>query len=322
VRALVTGGAGFIGSHLAHRLLRDGHEVRVIDNFSTGSRANLAALESSIEVIEGDVQSYERVHNAVDGCEVVFHEAALPSVPRSIQDPLTSNAVNVIGTLNLLLAARDSGVRRVVFASSSSIYGSDRTLPKREERAPQPIAPYAVAKLAAESYCRSFSQVYGLETVALRYFNVFGPRQDPLSQYSAVIPKFILAMLEGEAPSVHGDGEQSRDFTYVDNVVEANLLAAAAPEVSGQVFNIACGERISLNDLVGELRRIIGTGVEASYVEARPGDVKHSLADVGRAEEMLGYRPAVSFSDGLERTVAYLRDQVEAEGLTASSRSR
>jgi UDP-glucose 4-epimerase len=322
VRALVTGGAGFIGSHLVRRLLRDGHEVRVLDNFSTGSRANLADLEGSVEVVEGDVQSYERVHNAVAGCEVIFHEAALPSVPRSIQDPLTSNSVNVIGTLNLLLASRDSGVRRVVFASSSSIYGSDPTLPKREERAPQPIAPYAVAKLAGEGYCRSFSQVYGLETVALRYFNVFGPGQDPLSQYAAVIPKFIVALLGGEAPTVHGDGEQSRDFTYIDNVIDANLLAASAPDVAGQTFNVACGERISLNDLLGELRTIIGTEVEATYVEARPGDVKHSLADIGRAEEMLGYRPAVSFSEGLRRSVAYLRERAEADGLMAVNRRR
>jgi nucleoside-diphosphate-sugar epimerase len=313
MRALVTGGAGFIGSHLARRLLADGHEVRVIDNFSTGSRANLAAIEDSIELVEGDMQSYERAHNAVGGCEVVFHEAALPSVPRSIQDPLTSNAVNVIGTLNLLLASRDSGVRRVVFASSSSIYGSDLTLPKQEDRAPQPIAPYAVAKLASEGYCRSFSQVYGLETVALRYFNVFGPGQDPLSQYAAVIPRFITALLRGEAPTVHGDGEQSRDFTFIDNVVDANLLAADASGVSGQTFNIACGDRISLNRLLEDLRAIIGTEIEANYVEARPGDVKHSLADISKAEEMLGYRPAIGFSDGLERTVAYLRDQAKSD---------
>jgi UDP-glucose 4-epimerase len=321
VRTLVTGGAGFIGSHLARRLLSEGNEVRVIDNFSTGSRANLAGIEDSIELVEGDMQSYERVHNAVNGCEVVFHEAALPSVPRSIQDPLTSNSVNVIGTLNLLLASRDSGVRRVVFASSSSIYGSDLTLPKQEDRAPRPIAPYAVAKLAAEGYCSSFSQVYGLETVALRYFNVFGPGQDPLSQYAAVIPKFITALLEGRAPTVNGDGEQSRDFTYIDNVIDANLLAAAVPGVSGQVFNIACGDRISLNRLLEDLRRIIGTKVEANYVEARPGDVKHSLADIAKAEEMLGYRPAVDFSDGLERTVASLRDEAAAEAATPAARS-
>jgi nucleoside-diphosphate-sugar epimerase len=290
----------------------DGHEVRVIDNFSTGSRENLADLADSVELIEGDMQSYERVHNAVNGCEVVFHEAALPSVPRSIQDPLTSNAVNVIGTLNLLLASRDSGVRRVVFASSSSIYGSDLTLPKQEDLTPRPIAPYAVAKLASEGYCSSFSQVYGLETVALRYFNVFGPKQDPLSQYAAVIPKFITALLEGRPPVVNGDGEQSRDFTYIDNVVDANLLAASAPDASGHAFNIACGDRISLNRLLDDLRQIIGVEIEANYVEARPGDVKHSLADITKAEEILGYRPAINFSEGLQRTVASLQGKAEA----------
>jgi nucleoside-diphosphate-sugar epimerase len=321
VRTLVTGGAGFIGSHLARRLVGDGHEVRVIDNFSTGSRANLADLADSIELIEGDMQSYERVHNAVNGCEVVFHEAALPSVPRSIQDPLTSNAVNVIGTLNLLLASRDSGVRRVVFASSSSIYGSDLTLPKREDLAPRPIAPYAVAKLASEGYCSSFSQVYGLETVALRYFNVFGPKQDPLSQYAAVIPKFITALLEGRPPVVNGDGEQSRDFTYIDNVIDANLLAASAPDASGHTFNIACGDRISLNRLLDDLRQIIGVEIEANYVEARPGDVKHSLADITKAEEILGYRPAIDFSEGLQRTVASLQGKAEAEPAAPGSRS-
>jgi UDP-N-acetylglucosamine/UDP-N-acetyl-alpha-D-glucosaminouronate 4-epimerase len=307
MRALVTGGAGFIGSHLASRLLRDGHEVRVLDNFSTGSRANLDELGESVEVVEGDIQSYERAHNAVQGCEVVFHEAALPSVPRSIQDPLTSNSTNVIGTLNMLLASRDSGVRRVVYASSSSIYGSDPTLPKQESRGPRPISPYAVAKLAAEGYCRSFSEVYGLETVALRYFNVFGPRQDPHSAYAAVIPKFITALISGRAPTVFGDGEQSRDFTYIDNVVDANLLAAEATDVSGHAFNIACGDRISLNQLLGELREILGTEIEASYLEPRPGDVPHSLADISRAEESLGYRPAIGFSDGLRRTVEHHR---------------
>ncbi len=303
MRTLVTGGAGFIGSHLASRLLRDGHEVRVLDNFSTGSRGNVALLGDEVEVVEGDIQSYERVHNSVKDCEVVFHQAALPSVPRSIQDPLTSNAVNVIGTLNILLAARDSGVRRVVFASSSSIYGADRTLPKQEDRAPQPIAPYAVAKLAAEGYCRSFAQVYTLETVALRYFNVFGPRQDPGSAYAAVIPKFITALLAGDSPVVFGDGEQSRDFTYIDNVVEANLLAAAAEGVSGETFNVACGERISLNRLLSDLREITGAEVDATYLEPRPGDVQHSLADIGKAREQLGYEPGVSFADGLRRTV-------------------
>jgi nucleoside-diphosphate-sugar epimerase len=320
MRTLVTGGAGFIGSHLAGRLLRDGHEVRVLDNFSTGSRPNLALLGDAVEVVEGDIQSYERVHNAVRDCEVVFHEAALPSVPRSIQDPLTSNAVNVIGTLNILLASRDSGVRRVVFASSSSIYGSDPTLPKREDRAPRPIAPYAVAKLAGEGYCRSFSQVYALETVALRYFNVFGPRQDPLSAYAAVIPKFITALLREEAPVVFGDGEQSRDFTYIDNVVDANVLAASAEGVSGQAFNVACGDRISLNLLLEELRGILEVQTEANHLEPRPGDVPHSLADITRAEEQLGYRPAVGFGDGLRRTVAAHLASADAEPVGSPAR--
>lgn len=311
MKALVTGGAGFIGSHLVSRLIRDGHQVRVLDNFSTGARANLAGLGDSVDLVEGDIQSYERAHNAVQDCEVVFHQAALPSVPRSIQDPLTSNAVNVTGTLNILLASRDSGVRRVVFASSSSIYGADQTLPKREDRAPMPIAPYAVAKLAGEGYCRSFSEVYGLETVSLRYFNVFGPRQDPLSQYAAVIPRFITALLEGETPVVFGDGEQSRDFTYIDNVIEANLLAAEAVDVSGQTFNVACGQRISLNHLLEELRDIIGTDVEASHLEPRPGDVRHSLADISRAQEQLGYRPVVEFDEGLRRTVEHHQSRVE-----------
>lgn len=307
MKALITGGAGFIGSHIASRLIADGHEVRVLDNFSTGSRSNLAPHEGDFDLIEGDMQSYERAHNAVQGCEVVFHQAALPSVPRSIQDPLTSNAANVVGTLNILLASRDSGVRRVVFASSSSIYGADRTLPKQEDRAPLPISPYAVAKLASEGYCRSFSEVYGLETVALRYFNVFGPRQDPLSQYAAVIPRFITALLEGQAPVVFGDGEQSRDFTYIDNVIDANLRAADAEGVSGQTFNVACGERISLNRLLDEIRAIVGSELEASYLDARQGDVKHSLADISRARDQLGYEPLVDFNEGLLRTVEALR---------------
>jgi nucleoside-diphosphate-sugar epimerase len=313
MKALVTGGAGFIGSHIASRLIDDGYEVRVLDNFSTGARSNLAAFEGEFDLIEGDMQSYERAHNAIQGCEVVFHQAALPSVPRSIQDPLTSNAANVIGTLNILLASRDSGVRRVVFASSSSIYGADRTLPKHEDRAPMPISPYAVAKLASEGYCRSFSQVYGLETVALRYFNVFGPRQDPLSQYAAVIPRFITALLNGAAPVIFGDGEQSRDFTYIDNVVDANLRAAGAEGVSGQTFNVACGEQISLNRLLDEIRDIVGSEVEASYLDPRQGDVKHSLADISRARDQLGYEPLVDFNEGLLRTVEALRAGAEPD---------
>jgi nucleoside-diphosphate-sugar epimerase len=313
--ALVTGGGGFIGSHLVLRLLREGHSVRVLDNFATGHRANLEDVLEEIELIEGDLQSYERVHNAVRGCDFAFHLGALPSVPRSIQDPLTSNATNVVGTLNVLLAARDEGVRRVVYASSSSLYGASAELPKREDMPTLPIAPYAVSKLAAEGYCRAFHQVYGLETVALRYFNVFGPGQDPQSQYAAVIPNFITAVLEDQRPIIHGDGEQSRDFTYVDNAVDANLLAASAPGAAGQGFNIACGERTSLNEIVARIGMLSGGEVEAVHTDPRPGDVRHSLADISKAREILGYEPAVDFEEGLRRTFAYYEELRQREAL-------
>jgi len=313
--ALVTGGGGFIGSHLVRRLLREGHSVRVLDNFATGRRENLEEVIDDVELVEGDLQSYERVHNAVRGCEVAFHLGALPSVPRSIQDPLTSNATNVVGTLNVLLAARDEGVRRVVFASSSSTYGASTELPKREDMHPLPIAPYAVSKLAAEGYCRAFHQVYGLETVALRYFNVFGPGQDPQSQYAAVIPNFITAALEDRPPVVHGDGEQSRDFTYVDNAVDANLLAAEAPGAAGEAFNVACGERISLNEIVVRIGGLAGKEIEAVHVDPRPGDVRHSLADISKAREILGFEPAVDFEEGLRRTFAAYEEQWQREAL-------
>jgi UDP-glucose 4-epimerase len=309
VRVLVTGGGGFIGCNLVKRLLGDGHHVRVLGNFATGRRENLVDLVGEVELVEGDMQSYERVHTAVRGCEVVLHQAALPSVPRSVQDPLTSNATNVTGTLNVLLAARDSDVRRVVFASSSSIYGANPELPKREDQIPLPISPYAVAKLAGEGYCRSFSQVFGLETVALRYFNVFGPRQDPLSQYAAVIPNFISALLSRQEPVIFGDGEQSRDFTYVDNVVEGNLLAMTADGVEGGVYNVAGGERLSLNGLLDHLRELTGVKTEARYEPARPGEVRHSHADVSAAERDLGYRPSVSSLEGLTRTLEWYRER-------------
>jgi UDP-glucose 4-epimerase len=311
----VTGGGGFIGSHLIRRLLADGHSVRVLDNFATGRRENLEDVLDDVELIEGDLQSYERVHNAVRGCELAFHLGALPSVPRSIQDPLTSNATNVVGTLNVLLAARDEGVRRVVYASSSSTYGASTELPKREEMPALPIAPYAVSKLAAEGYCRAFHEVYGLETVALRYFNVFGPRQDPRSQYAAVIPNFITAVLEDRGPIVHGDGEQSRDFTFVDNAVDANILAADAPGAAGEAFNVACGERVSLNEVVARLGALAGVGVEAVHTDPRPGDVRHSLADISKARELLGYEPAVDFEEGLRRTYAYYEELRRREAL-------
>jgi UDP-glucose 4-epimerase len=309
MRVLVTGGGGFIGSHLAGHLLEAGHEVRVLDNFATGQRSNVSDLGRDVELIEGDIQSYERASKAVGGCEVVLHQAALPSVPRSVQDPLTSNATNVIGALNVLLAARDHGVRRVVCASSSSVYGSVAGLAARREDQPSvPISPYATGKLAGEGYARSFYEVYGLETVSLRYFNVFGPRQDPTSQYAAVIPNFISALTAGRSPVIYGDGEQSRDFTYVANVVHANMLAIDAAGVCGRVYNVACGERVTLNRLFGELRDLLDAEVEPVYDDPRPGDIKHSLADLSLARAELGYEPLVRLREGLEQTIEHFRD--------------
>jgi UDP-glucose 4-epimerase len=300
-RALVTGGAGFIGSNLVRALLERGDAVRVLDNFSTGSRANLAGLD--VEIVEGELRSYERVHNAVRGNEVVYHLGALGSVPRSVQDPLTSSAVNVEGTLNVLLAARDEGVRRVVFSSSSSVYGSSGELPRTEGMAPDPISPYGVAKLAAERYCVSFSRVYHrFETVVLRYFNVFGPGQSPLSQYAAVVPLFLTAVAAGEPVTIHGDGRQSRDFTYVDNVVTATVLAASAEGASGRTFNVAAGSPATVEALADTIGRLLGRPVEKRYVDERPGDVLDSWADVSKAHAVLGYTPSVSLEDGLRRT--------------------
>ena len=315
MRVLVTGGGGFIGSHLAGRLAALGHRVRILDNFATGRRSNVVALDADVDLIEGDIQSYERVHNAIAGCDLVFHQAALPSVPRSVADPLTSNATNVIGTLNVLLAARDAGVRRVVFASSSSVYGTSHELPKREDMAPMPVSPYAVAKLASEGYCRSFGEVYGLETVALRYFNVFGPRQDPRSQYAAVVPNFITSLLTGERPTIFGDGEQSRDFTYVENVVQANLLAMEADVAPGRVYNVACGERVSLNQLFSVLRELADCGLEPVYAAPRAGDVRHSLADLTASRRDLGYEPAVDLREGLRRSIEDLQDRLSSNEL-------
>ncbi|HVS29621.1 MAG TPA: SDR family oxidoreductase [Solirubrobacteraceae bacterium] len=304
MRALVTGGAGFIGSHLVDRLLDIGLDVRVLDNFSTGHRSNLAAVAEDVEVIEGDVQSLDRVRRAVRGCDLVLHQAALPSVPRSIVDPLTSHACNVTGTLNMLLAARDANVERVLFASSSSVYGSTNELPKHESMVPLPISPYGVAKLAAERYCHSFYITYGMETVSLRYFNVFGPRQDPLSEYSAVIPTFIARYCDGQPPTINGDGEQSRDFTWIGNVVDANIAALDARDVAGCVYNIACGEGVTLNRLATELREQTGAQVEPVHGPPRFGEVRHSVADVTSAREQLGYAPSISLSEGLRATVA------------------
>ncbi len=311
-RYLVTGGAGFIGSNLVEALLKRGHSVRVLDNFSTGKRENLAAFIDDIELVEGDLTDPADVQRAADGIDVVLHQGAIPSVPRSIEDPISSNKANVTGTLNLLVAARDAGVGRVVYASSSSIYGDQAVdQPKVETMLPMPISPYAVDKLSGEHYCQVFHAAYGLETVALRYFNVFGPRQDPSSTYAAVIPKFITALLRGDAPTIYGDGEQTRDFTYIGNVVEGNLLAATAPaeKAAGQVMNLATGDQTSLNELVTLLREFTGCDIAPVYLDPRPGDIKHSLANVGKAHQRLGYETTVPFREGLQRTVAWYTER-------------
>lgn len=313
MRVLVTGGAGFIGSNLVRRLVREGHEVRVIDNFATGHRHNLQDVRGDVELIEGDLQSYERAHNAVKGCEVVFHQAALPSVPRSVQDPLTTNAVNVTGTLNVLLCSRDEGVRRVVYASSSSAYGNSQENPRSEGQRPDPVAPYAVAKLAGEHYCQAFTQVYGIETVSLRYFNVFGPRQDPASQYSAAIPRFIAAIAAAIPPVVFGDGLQTRDFTFVDNVVDANLLAMDAHVGGPEMVNIGSGTSVTVRDLVKTIAGCMDTEVEPVFEPKRVGDVKDSVADISRAREVLGYVPQVDLAQGLTRTVAWFSQTSDSE---------
>jgi UDP-glucose 4-epimerase len=306
VKALVTGGGGFIGSNLVRRLVERGDQVRVLDNFSTGNRANLADLAPDVDVVEGELRSYERVHNAVRGVEVVFHQGALPSVPRSVHDPLTTSAVNVEGTLNVLLAARDEGIRRVVLASSSSVYGNTGELPRREDQQNDPISPYGVSKLAAERYCVAFSRVYELETVALRYFNVFGPNQDPGSQYAAVVPRFITAIRVGRPVPIHGDGTQSRDFTYVSNVVDANLLAADSTGANGAVVNVATGRRLSVNELADAIGTTLGLEVEKEYLPQRAGDVRDSWADCSAARRLLGYSPVVDLEHGLRLAAEHL----------------
>ena len=311
---LITGGAGFIGSHLAEELLRRGARVRVLDNFSTGKRENLAGLGPHFELIEGDIRSYHTVQQAVREVDYVLHQGALPSVPRSINDPITTNEVNVGGTLNLLDAARDAGVKRVVYASSSSVYGANNQVPKREDMTPQPISPYAVSKLTGEHYCQVFSRTYGLETVSLRYFNVFGPRQDPQSAYSAFIPKFAAGILRHQEVTIDGDGTQSRDFTYVRNVVEANLLAATAPGVSGEIFNIACGARLSVNEVATHLAQLCGTQARLVHGPSRAGDVPHSLADISRAKKCLNYEPQVGAREGLAQVVAWFQNKFAVEG--------
>ncbi|MBL8145166.1 MAG: SDR family oxidoreductase [Anaerolineae bacterium] len=306
---VITGGAGFIGSHIAERLLRDGHTVRIVDNFATGKRENLAVLPPGCELFEVSITDKAALDEAFAGADYVLHQAALPSVPRSIDDPLTTHEYNVTGTLNVLLAARDAGVRRVAYAASSSAYGDIEGEYKDETMAPRPLSPYGVSKLAGEYYAQAFTAVYGLETVALRYFNVFGPRQDETSQYAAVIPRFLAAMLRGEAPIIYGDGLQSRDFTYVDNVVHGNLLALRAPKAAGQMMNLATGGRISLLDLVNRLNVILGTDIQPVHEPARTGDIKHSRASVTKAGELLGFEPVVEFDEGLARTAAWFRSR-------------
>lgn len=302
---LVTGGAGFIGSHIVDRLVDLSEHVRVLDNFATGKVENIQHNLGKIQLIRGSLVDLETVRQAVNGVDYVLHQGAIPSVPRSVSDPIGSNEANINGTLNLLVAARDAGVKRVVYASSSSVYGDTPTLPKIEDMPTNPLSPYALTKLAGEYYCRMFYSLFGLETVTLRYFNVFGPRQDPTSQYSAVIPKFLSLMLEDRRPVMNGDGLQSRDFTYVANNVSANLLACIRPNVAGEILNIACGESFTLLELVDSLNRIAGKSIEPVFAPAQPGDIKHSLAGIEKAESLLGFKPTVGFREGLERTAAW-----------------
>jgi UDP-glucose 4-epimerase len=308
---VVTGGAGFIGSHLARRLVADGAAVRVVDNLSTGNLARLEDVNSSIEFIEGDLADEGFSDQILQGIDYVFHQAAVPSVQRSVLDPLTTNRANVTATLNLLESCRRARVRRFVYAASSSAYGDTEVLPKRETMAPNPLSPYALQKWVGEHYCKLYYDLYGLETVSLRYFNVFGPSQDPDSQYSAVIPKFIRAMLADEPVTVYGDGEQSRDFTYVDNVVEANLLAMRANGAAGKVFNIGCGEQITLNRLIRVLEKILSTRAIVNYTDPKVGDVRHSVADVGLARRVLGYQHNISFEMGLRKTVEWMKRNIQ-----------
>jgi nucleoside-diphosphate-sugar epimerase len=305
---LVTGGAGFIGSNIVDELLRRGERVKVLDNFATGREENLESVLDRIELIRGDVRDSETVDRAVQGATFVLHQAALASVPRSIADPVANNEVNVQGTLNVLVSAQRHGIKRVVYASSSSVYGDSEELPKVETMTPNPRSPYAVAKLAAEYYCRVFAQLHGMTTVALRYFNVFGPRQDPNSEYSAVIPVFVKSLIEGRSPTIHGDGEQSRDFTFISNVVNANLTACTADISGGKVYNIACGGRYTLNQLYRALCERLGSDVRATHGPPRPGDVKHSMAAIGRIQRELGYEIDVSFEDGIARTVRWYQE--------------
>ena len=309
-RFLITGGAGFIGSNLARRLVSQGEQVVILDDFSTGKQENLEDIRSSVDVIKGDICDIDVVRKATEGCDYVLHHAAVVSVVRSVEDPIRSNAVNVDGTLNCLVAARDAGVKRFIYAASSSAYGDSPTLPKREDMKPEPMSPYGVSKLVGEMYCKVFNDVFGLETVSLRYFNIFGPYQDPHSQYAAVIPIFITRLLRGMQPVVYGDGNQSRDFTYIDNAVEANLAAIDSPHAPGKVINVACGKRFTLNELIEKLWDLTETRLEPIYTDPRPGDVRHSQGDITIASQVLGYRPSVTFEEGLRRTVAWFRQHL------------
>jgi nucleoside-diphosphate-sugar epimerase len=308
---LITGGAGFIGSNLAEHLVNQGHRVRVFDNFSTGKRQNLCSFEKQAEIIEGDLRDLDQIRRAVAGVRHVLHLAAIPSVPRSVANPQLTNETNITGTLNVLVAARDAKCQRVVFSSSSSVYGDTPKLPKREDMPPSPLSPYAVHKVTGEYYCRIFWRLYGLETVSLRYFNVFGPRQDPQSQYAAVIPRFITAILAGQQPTIFGDGKQSRDFSHVENVITANLAACEAPtEALGESFNIACGDRITLLDLVAAINGIVGKNIAPKFDPPRPGDILHSQADITKAQKLLGWMPRVDFREGIEKAIAWYRSQL------------
>lgn len=304
---LVTGGAGFIGSHLVASLVEQGAGVRVLDNFSTGKRENLAPILGKIDLVEGDITDPRICAHACAGVRFVLHQAALPSVPKSIADPVSSHRTNVDGTFNMLLAARDAGVRRFVFAASSSAYGESPALPKTESMPTQPLSPYAVQKLAGENYCRVFAEVYGLETLSMRYFNVFGPRQDPASQYAAAIPAFVTAIIADRPPTIYGDGEQTRDFTYIENVIKANLAAVEATKTHGEVLNIACGDPVTVNAIIREINTILGKDVRPEYVAQRPGDIKHSWADISLAAEKIGFAPAIPLAEGLRRTIVWYR---------------
>jgi len=311
---LVTGGAGFIGSHIAQTLAEQGHAVTVLDNLLTGHEENLADFRDRVDFVRGSITDLDTLRRCCDGVDVIFHQAALASVPRSVADPLASNEHNIDGTLKVFWAARETGVRRVVYAASSSAYGDTEVLPKREDMKADPLSPYAITKFVGELYGKVFTELYGLSTIGLRYFNVFGPRQDPHSQYAAVIPLFITRYLAGEAPVIHGDGGQTRDFTFIRNVVEANLAAAAAPETAGgKVYNIACGERITVGELCERIRAAVGSDIQPRHDEPRAGDVRHSLADISLARELLGWDPAIGLQDGLDATVAWYREQTTAD---------